>query len=455
MRTTTLEPNNALSKAITESGSSYHALASLIQQIAREQRDTDTTTKASVAHWVAGTRPKRRTAGYLAQALSRKVGRLLTLADIGLASEEHQIFDQDRLPTDPVAALATLGRFDVDRRTMITSTAYSIGALLLPLHQLEEHAARTRRAALLPSAVGAAEIDAVRTMTKAFTAADEKLGGAHARTAVGEYLATDVVTYLSGKFKSDYSRKAMFGAASSVAYLAGWKAHDLGMAGLAQQYYLRSFQLAAESDPYAHAGYTLRILAHQAMDLGRHEHCLDLADEALARTKGRVGAGVESLFWLTTARANAAAGNPRQARDALRQAEKRINRARADRGPSWAALGGPAAARLAHQSGKTLQAIGDLAEAEEQHRRAARYWSPVTHPRVYALTLADLAETQCRRGHVEAACATWTKALANMTGIRSARTRDAVLSLRQHLAPYKRRGLDAARRLDAHAARML
>jgi len=292
-------------------------------------------------------------------------------------------------------------------------------------------------------------------MTLAFNAADERLGGGHARTAVVEYLASDVATFLEGRFANDDTRKAMFGAAAQLAYLAGWKAHDLGLAGLAQQYYLRSFQLASESDPYAHAGYALRILAHQAMDLGRHEHCVDLADEALARTKGRVDTSVESLFWLTAARANAASGAPRPAHAALSRAEQLINRARSEQGPSWAALGGPAEARLAHQAGKTLQALGDLRAAEEQHARAARCWDPRTHPRVYALSLADLAETQCQQGHVEQACKTWNDALDGMAGIRSARTRDAVLSLRKHLNSYRRRGVAAVRRLDARAARML
>jgi hypothetical protein len=74
---------------------------------------------------------------------------------------------------------------------------------------------------------------------------------------------------------------------------------------------------------------------------------------------------------------------------------------------------------------------------------------------VYTLTLADLAETQCQQGHVEQACETWNDALDGMTGIRSARTREAVRSLRKHLAIYRPRGLAVTRRLDARAAHML
>jgi tetratricopeptide (TPR) repeat protein len=191
------------------------------------------------------------------------------------------------------------------------------------------------------------------------------------------------------------------------------------------------------------------------MDLGRHEHCVELADEALARAQGRVDDSVESLFWLTAARAHAASKAPRKALAALSKAEQLIGRARAAQAPEWAALGGPAEARLAHQAGKTLQTLGDLRAAEEQHARAVRYWDPQTHRRVYALSLADLAETQCQQGHVEQACKTWSDALDSMTGIRSVRTRQAVLSLRKHLAMYRPRGLATSRSLDARAARML
>jgi tetratricopeptide (TPR) repeat protein len=450
------EPNYSLRLRIAEAGVSYGALAQAIRQIAHENGDhQQRATKASVAHWVAGTRPHPRTAEYLREALSRKVGRLLTLADIGLTSGADGMFDVDRFPTDPVAAIARLGRADLDRRTLISSAGYSIGALLLPLGTLREHADRAVHARTRSAAVGAAEVQAVRDMTLAFTAADERLGGGHARSSVVEYLASDVATYLKARFATADARRAMFQAAAQLAYLAGWKAHDLGLAGLAQQYYLRSFQLASESDPHAHAGYALRILAHQAMDLGRHEHCVNLADEALARAKGRVDASVESLFWLTAARANAASKSPRKARSALSKAELLISRARAEQGPSWAALGGPAEARLAHQAGKTLQALGDLRAAGEQYARAARCWDPRTYPRVYALALADLAETQCQQGHIEQACRTWSEALDRMRGIRSARTREAVLSLRKHLSMYQRRGVAVTRRLDARAASVL
>lgn len=400
-------------------------------------------------------RPQPRTIEYLTEALSRRLGRPLAATDLGLGSPDDPLFDAAALPDDPVAAVARLGRADVDRRTLISGAAYSVAALMLPLQQPEISARGQLAADRTTLHVGAGDVETVRRMTAAFNAADERLGGGHARSALVEYLTTDVAAYLQGSFTTEAARQSMFAAAAQLSYLAGWKAHDVGLSGLAQRYYLHSYQLAREADPYAQAAYGLRILAHQAMDLGRREHCVDLADAAKARAKGRVDPETESLFWLTAARAYAANDNSSAALSALSVAERMIGQARGDAAPEWAALGGPTEARLANQSGKALQAMGDLKAAEAQLQRSARCWNPATHPRIHALTLAELAETQCAQGNVEAACQTWNAALDGMSGVRSARTRDAVRSMRARLAAYRGRGLSAARRLDTRAATLI
>jgi hypothetical protein len=246
----------------------------------------------------------------------------------------------------------------------------------------------------------------------------------------------------------------MFSTASQLAYLTGWKAHDLGLTGLAQSYYLIAGELAAQADP-AQEGYCMRILAHQAMDLGHHEHCADLAGAALRRTKGKVDTGTESLFWLTAARAHAIAGSRREARAMLRSAERVAGRDVVEASPEWVSLGGSPQARLANQTGKTLRALGDLAEAEAQFLVATRSWSPITHPRIHALSLAELAETQCARGHLEKACHQWGLMMRAVDGIQSARTRDAVIAMRAGLARYRDRGVPMVRDLDARAAAFL
>jgi hypothetical protein len=363
------------------------------------------------------------------------------------------VFDAGSLPADPVDEIAYVGRADVDRRGVLASAVFSIAALTLPLARPAEAVERGARVrARSVATIGEAEVNTVREITRAFNTADERLGGGHARGALIEYLATDVMAYCRATFARESTRRAMFGAAAELAYLAGWKTHDLQLEGLSQRYYLYAYQLANESDPGPHPAYVLRILAHQAFDLGRHDHCVDLAEAALSRTAGRVDPDTESLFWTTLARAHAAGGDRHATRSALKRAERLIDRRSAPERPRWALAGGDAEARWCHQAGKALVTLGDLRAAEAQMRHSARRWDPATHPRVYALTLADVAEVQCAQGKVEQACHTWSLALDHMSGVHSARTRAAVASMRSHLAAYRGRGLQLAHRLDEKAA---
>jgi hypothetical protein len=98
------------------------------------------------------------------------------------------------------------------------------------LNYQRELAARTERAAA-GNAIGWAEVEAVRDITAAFNRADEKLGCGFGRTAVVEYLTTDVAAYCKAAL-AEPVRTAVFSEAAQLSYLAGWKAHDLGKEGL-------------------------------------------------------------------------------------------------------------------------------------------------------------------------------------------------------------------------------
>ncbi|GAA0544769.1 hypothetical protein GCM10010390_53640 [Streptomyces mordarskii] len=95
----------------------------------------------------------------------------------------------------------------------------------------------------------------------------------------------------------------------------------------------------------------------------------------------------------------------------------------------------------------------DITTELHNYQRSARCWNPAVHPRVYALTLAALGETQLAQGHIDAACAIWSRALDGMNGVSgSARVRKTVADIRGHLAAFRRKGVADAMTLDARAA---
>ncbi|WP_143162681.1 hypothetical protein [Couchioplanes caeruleus] len=435
--------NEQFRKLLTQAGMTHGAFARAVNQVAAEHGEVLRTNKSSVTHWLKGVRPNPRTIVYIAEVLSRRLGRRVHLLDMGYAVEESD--DLNHLPDDPVAALATLGRADVDRRTILSSAVYSLGALLLPLTYKQAIAERAEHASQ-GRTIGWSEVDAVRDVTAAFNRADEKMGGGFGRTAVVEYLSTDVTAYCHAQSSASV-RKDILSEAAQLAYLSGWKAHDLKKEGLAQRYYLYSYQLAKDSGDDGQAAYAMRILAHQAYDMGHVTNCSALAEAAVGRAKGKVDKHTEAIFELTLAKANAMQGDRHRTIQTIARAEALMAQARSDEErPTWAGMHSANASQFHNHVAKALVDLGDYTGAEEHFTQTLRYHlDPTTKPRVYALTSAWLAEAQCNRGHVERACHTWANALDLMNGIQSSRTKETVTTMRQMLSPFHKRGVTEVR----------
>lgn len=451
--------NQRLRALIDECGYTQDGLARAVNRAAAEAGETLRTNKSTVSHWLTGANdPAPRTVVYLCEALSRRLHRPVSPCEIGYGSPNHAGAPPGAtLAKDPLMELsslgqADLGRAELGRRSLLTSAVYTLGALLLPIgytgDAITEAAGRAHSAAA-GGRVGAAEIDTVRDITAAFNRADERLGGGFGRTAVIEYLTTDVTAYCAAAGGS--VRPRMLAEAAQLAYLAGWKAHDIGDEGLAQRYYLYSYQLAMQAGDPGQAAYAMRILAHQAFDLGHATHCIDLAAAALDLTRGRVDKHSEALFTLTLAKAHAMSGDRQATMATVRAAEKVMARAQpGDTRPDWALMHGGNATQFHNHTAKTLADVGDYSGAEEHFQAGLRLIDTASMPRLHALTMCWMAEVVARRGHAERACMLWTGALGRMGGIQSSRTTAARAAMRSLLSRYRRRGSSEVKALLAY-----
>jgi tetratricopeptide (TPR) repeat protein len=230
--------------------------------------------------------------------------------------------------------------------------------------------------------------------------------------------------------------------------------HDIGEEGLAQAYYGRALQLATESDPVAHAAWTLRISAHQSLDLGRPRRCQALATTAWDMVRGRIEPAGEALFAITAARAHAANGQRSQTVEAIARAEHALDTGD-EQTPRWARITGPPRATVASHTAKSITDLGDHAAAEAQYATAAAARDPAGYRRIHALTLTQLARSQAAQGHADQACASWSTALDHMPGISSTRHRNAIATMRTHLATFARRGVPGATDLAQRGTHLL
>ncbi|MEU7259078.1 helix-turn-helix transcriptional regulator [Streptomyces rimosus] len=445
------QPNIRLREAIAASGHTYEALARGVRRIAAENGEIIHTNKSAVSHWVKGTRkPSGRTGQYLAEALSRRAARTITLAEIGLRDPETAVPED----SDPVVTATGLGRADVERRRFLAVAAFTTAGVAMPLAYDQEATSRILRARTRRALVGAEDVEVVRHITAAFSAADERLGGGHGLTTVTAYLADTAAPILRARFTSDALRRNAFGAVAELAYLAGWKHHDLGQEGAAQRYYQVGYQLACEADPHGHAAWMMRALAHQALSLKQSHHCVDLVEGALSRGLGHVDSQTEALLHITHARAFAATAEHPAAARALLAAEDALLREDGPQ-PSFSLVSGPAAGTVASHTARTLTDLADHVGTEQQHRDALVRWDPKKYKRVHALTYADLGDSLAAQARADEAVAAWTQALTLMEGMTSDRTRKAITSIRSTLAAYQRRKVPGAVELARRAREAL
>lgn len=446
------QPNARLQAAIAEAGCTLEALARDVRRVAAENGEIIQTNKSAISHWVNSTRrPTGQTDRYLAEALSRRLGRVVTPAEFGFAGGGEAGPGHD---ADPVIAVAGLGRADVERSRPLAVAAFSVAGVAMPLGYDHEATSRLLRARTGRTLVGTQDVEVVRQITAAFSAADERLGGGHGLTTVAAYLADTAAPMLRGRFPTDALRRAAFGAVAELAYLAGWKHHDLGHEGAAQRYYEAGYRLACEADPHAHAAWMMRALAHQALSLKQPHHCVDLAEAALATGLGHIDGQTEALLHITHARAFAATREKTAAARALLAAEDALLREDGPQ-PSYSLVCGPAAGTVASHTARTLTDLADHIGTEQQHRDALIRWDPEKYKRVHALTHADLGDSLAAQARADEAIAAWGTTLDLMDGMTSDRTRKAIASIRPTLAIYQRRKVPGAADLARRAREAL
>ncbi|MFJ8475295.1 Tat pathway signal protein [Kitasatospora sp. NPDC094011] len=451
----TRQPNERLGQLIRESGRPNEALARALCAVAASRGDPARPSRSSVTQWVRyGWNPSGSLPQYLAEVLTRWLDRDVSLAEMGLGEEEPDLRDWS---LDTLKALAALGRIDVDveRRQLLRTLPYSLGALSIPPSSWWEHMARTGSRNITQHRAGRADVEAVREMTGLFSQLDQRRGGGHGRTAVAQYLLTDVRDFLRGTFASDQARRDMFSAASELAYLAGWTAFDNGEHPTAQHYYTVAVKLAAEADDPAMAGHVLRAMAHQAVDLGKPEHAVRVAEASMAGARyTRASPRERSLLGVVHARGLAAAGRAPEANAALLQAERDLSAASPDDDePARVFFFGEAS--LAHETASALRDIGDLDGAAREFERSVATRKVSSFTRTHAVTLGHLGLVKAEQHSVEEACTIWAQSLDAMQTVRSARTRDVALQIRGALSAYRGRKVPVISTIDRRAAEYL
>jgi hypothetical protein len=453
------EPNSALAELIAEAdrlcGCSAAGLARRVNDLGRTVAGVELSYDYSAVYrWVKkGERPRSPVPGLIATALSEKLGRSLTAADLDMAEENSLAGRSLVYASDPLASVDTvweLGRADVKRRDVVTKSPFVLAALAPPSRDWLLATLGATAGSGGPRKVGMRQVEGIRHMFRLFQEMDVMRGGGHGRVALVEYMNSYVLPLLKRDHK-DGVRLALFEAASEHAYLAGWMAYDDGLHGLAQRYLIQSLRLAQAAANPALGAHVLAGMSDQANLLGHPAEALSLA---LAGQRGITAddspACLADLYVLE-GRAHAARGDGHAAAIAVGRAEQAFGNVVPGNEPEWARF--IDAAYLFGEAALCFRDLGqpddidrfalESAAAAKQQRRARRG----------ALSHGALAVAHLRRGEPDAAAHEGLTVCRMAALVESSRCRQTVRDLRQLLAPYK--ALSAVAEFDQQANDLL
>ncbi|MFF3695320.1 transcriptional regulator [Streptomyces sp. NPDC002221] len=433
------QPNERLQALIQEAGCSNAGLARRVNMVGAERGLDLRYDKTSVARWLRGQQPRGRAPGIIAEALGRKLGRTVTIDEIGMANGKN-LASGVGLQFSPtvlgaIEQVCELWRSDVGRRDFLTGSTVAASALVEPSRDWLITGADAQVARNAGQRVGAADVEAVKAMTDALVRLDHQFGAGHVRPVVVHYLNSVVSGLLAGSYRESVGRQ-LFAAVARLTELAGYMAVDTGQPGLAQRYYIQALRLAQAADDRGYGGYVLAAsMSHLAAQLGNPREIAQLARAAQEGARGRVTPRAEAMFYAAEARGHALLGDARTCQAVAGRALTALEAADPESGddPSWIVHFDHAylADELAH-------CHRDLGQSEAAARRAEESLAghPETRARRRAIGLVLLATAQVQQREVEEACATGTRAVELLATLRSNRGADYLEDLQVRLEPY-------------------
>jgi len=430
------QPNERLQALIQEAGCSNAGLARRVNMCGAEHGLDLRYDKTSVARWLRGQQPRGRAPAVVAEALGRKLGRAVSIDEIGMADGRNLAtgIGLTFAPTvlGAIEQVCELWRSDVGRRDFLTGSTVAASALVEPSRDwlitrpdqgVERHGG---------ARVGGSDVEAVRATTQALTDLDHRFGSGHIRPVVVHYLNSVVSGLLAGSYREAVGRE-LFSAVARLTELAGYMAVDTGQPGLAQRYYIQALRLAQAAGDRAYGGYILAAsMSHLAASLGNPREIAQLARAAQEGARGQVTATAEAMFHAAEARGHALLGDARSFGTVAGLALDAMGRSDPEQDPPWIAHFDRAylADELAHchrDLGRPESAARCAEEALAAH--------PAGRTRRRAIDLLLLADAQAQQRELEAACHTGGEAVALLSGLRSDRGVEYLDDLRRRLAP--------------------
>ncbi|MBE1502656.1 hypothetical protein H4696_009756 [Amycolatopsis lexingtonensis] len=388
------------------------------------QQAGKTYTHTYVRRWLDGMVPrdaKTRTA--ITAALAQRLGRRIELDEVGFGKAQKVRADlgldyPDRL-ADGVLAASRLWQADLDGMSVlvdapVNAAAWNEAALSWLVSTRDDVLSDTGK-----RKVGEADIKGIQDTTAMFDELDGRHGGAHARSALIEFLRTDLVGLLGGSTTNVELRRDLYRAAAQATLLGAWMSYDAGLHGLGQRYFIQALGISESAGDRLLGASILDAMSHQANFLGRYKEAANLARSARMGTTLSGSHSAAAHFFAMEARALARLGDASGCDKAMSAAVSEFEKRDPENDPAdWFSYFNEAelAAELGHCN-------RDLGRASDGVTYAAQSLGPTVSGYVRSDFFATmvLADSHLDNGDLTQACDVALRAIKIGESLKSAR----------------------------------
>ncbi|MGH3931649.1 MAG: hypothetical protein ACRDTF_16945 [Pseudonocardiaceae bacterium] len=398
---------------------------------------TDTT---SVRRMLDGSQPYWPVPRLVAEVLSRRLRREVTISDCGFLDRTPPEEDRyDGLTCSgtlegTIRTVVELSGRDMRRRKLLLGSVFSAAAFAEPA--LFALAAPPTEATARAGGrrIGMADVEILTQQVTQLRTLDCQYGSGRVRE--------QLVQLLHGSYSAQ-TGKALLGAVANACWLAGYMAWDVGRPSLAQRYYIQGLDLAMTAGDRLYGAYVLSQMSWMTVQIGRGartEHdqrrnarqAVAFARAGLNVARDAATPALAAQLHVTEGRGLGLLGDTGAARRAVLAAERHYERFRPDDEPPW--LGFYTEAGFAADLGCCLRDMGDTDQATKLITQAL---GDVESWKVSGRCAIQTALATTHLLGREQAAAHGRDAVRTAAEVSSTRTLDRLRTLQRQLAPLR------------------
>ncbi|MCQ8772064.1 sporulation protein [Streptomyces telluris] len=417
---------------------SHKRLAHRLNELCLAEGIASEYTHTSVANWSRrGMQPRWPVPQHICTALAERLGRAVSLADIGMGSPQNDRAIGLAFPRDQRQALTETASYwsTVNRRNFLAAAPFAASAFSEPVTRWLVSPTEPMKPSSGVYALGRAHIEELRAAADNARTWDSRFGGALWKShSLTEYLDERVTPLLRARY-SERDGRDLFSVTAEMARLAGWTAFDAGQHQTAQRHYIQALRLAKAAGDIHLGSYILATMAMQSMMRGFASQAIDMAQGAYERVPA-ADPRVLGFAKLIEARAHARDGDARSACACLATAEQFQERGQAEGTGERPWIDFFTRQRVVTDATEIFRDLGRPKSTFAWHALGAMPGDAFARSR--GIRLSVLATAHAQQGDLDAALPLGQESLQVFSRLQTARGLDYIKIFTNALHPWRR-----------------